>query len=907
MDQRLGTAGNALIWLAYIAMSLMIWRLGVRRTDGKAFRGVAAAFALFIGLGVLGHFLDMLAFFHPLYRFSGHVLVVTGLVSGWSVWSLVRAWPALLAMGSLAEPEHVIAERALERARAYKELLESESRFRQLAESITQLVWIARPDGHIHWYNQRWYDYTGTTHEQMDGWGWQSVHDPVLLPEVIARWNRSIAESAPFEMAFPIRGADGRFREFLTRAVPSRDLDGRVTSWFGTNTDIDDQKRVEESLRESEAKVRQLADSMPLIVFAAAPDGHVDYYNAQWYEFTGGNKEIMGNESWMHIVHPDDLSITMETWFDAVATGQPFRIECRFKHHRTGEYRWQLSRALPAKDASGQITRWFGTAIDVHEERLQADALRESEARQRRAMSAARLAHWEWDLQSDQIIYQDSLARLFNRPDDRPFANLEDCLAVIYPDDHAVIRAAANRALVPGIPYEVEHRVIWPDGSIHWIACAGGAVFGEDGTPLRMVGINQDITDRKESEAQILLLNENLERLVHERTVELRQQIRLIDQAHDGIMVRSSGDVISSWNQGAERMYGWTATEAVGRVSHDRLKTQFPGALSDIKDELARIGSWDGELIHERKDGARIVVASRWVLDRDASGGGAILEINTDITEQRASEEALRRSGAALRESQRLAKVGSWEWEPVADVVTWSPEMYRIAGRDPSGPSYRHADSAELFTPEGIALLEPLIAAALQSGEPYEIELELIGGDGISRWITARGEAIRGPDQRVLGLRGTAQDITARRRAEEDLRRARDDAMAASRSKGEFLANMSHEIRTPMNAILGMTELTLDTDLTAEQAENLEIVQSAATLPPVDHQRPARLLQDRGRQARTRSHPLPPSRQPGRHAGHARFTGPCQGARADLSHSSRRPRSAHRRPGADSARSSSTW
>ena len=104
-------AGDSLIWIAYVAMPLMIWRLGVRRADWTPFRSVAASFALFIGLCGLGHFLDMLAFFHPLYRLSGHVLIVTGLVSTWTVWSLGKAWPALMAMRSPDELEQVIAER----------------------------------------------------------------------------------------------------------------------------------------------------------------------------------------------------------------------------------------------------------------------------------------------------------------------------------------------------------------------------------------------------------------------------------------------------------------------------------------------------------------------------------------------------------------------------------------------------------------------------------------------------------------------------------------------------------------------------------------------------------------------------------------------------------------------------
>lgn len=142
-------------------------------------------------------------------------------------------------------------------------LRESEAAQRLLADTITQLAWMARPDGHIFWYNRRWYDYTGTTPEQMEGWGWQSVHDPAVLPSVLARWKRSLATGEAFDMVFPLRGADGRFRPFLTRINPLRDEAGRLVYWFGTNTDISEQQRAAEMshfLADASATLAALVD-----------------------------------------------------------------------------------------------------------------------------------------------------------------------------------------------------------------------------------------------------------------------------------------------------------------------------------------------------------------------------------------------------------------------------------------------------------------------------------------------------------------------------------------------------------------------------------------------------------------------------------------------------------------------
>ena len=126
---------------------------------------------------------------------------------------------------------------------------ELEAHFRALADGMPQLAWMARPDGWIYWYNRRWYEYTGTTFQDMEGWGWQSVHDPAVRPAVVEKIRRSFETGEDFEMVFPLRGADGEFRPFLTRMMPLKDGEGRVLAWFGTNTDITQQRAEEEALR----------------------------------------------------------------------------------------------------------------------------------------------------------------------------------------------------------------------------------------------------------------------------------------------------------------------------------------------------------------------------------------------------------------------------------------------------------------------------------------------------------------------------------------------------------------------------------------------------------------------------------------------------------------------------------
>jgi PAS domain S-box-containing protein len=186
-----------------------------------------------------------------------------------------------------------------ERKRADEARRESEAQFRTLANAIPQLCWMANPDGWIFWYNQRWYDYTGTTPEQMEGWGWQSVHDGEMLPKVLECWRASIATGKTFDMVFPLRGADGIFRPFLTRVMPVFDGDGNVVRWFGTSTDISEQRHAEEALRASEQRYRELLQSISSGFVRLDREWRYAYVNQAAARMSGNTpEELLGRNVW---------------------------------------------------------------------------------------------------------------------------------------------------------------------------------------------------------------------------------------------------------------------------------------------------------------------------------------------------------------------------------------------------------------------------------------------------------------------------------------------------------------------------------------------------------------------------------------------------------------------------------
>lgn len=188
--------------------------------------------------------------YQPLFDHTGSV---TGIMQhGIEVTAQVRARLEVERLLEESERQRVVVERARGEAESARQRAEEvEAQFRSLVDAIPTLAWTADRDGFIDWYNARWYEYTGTDPESMRGWGWTSVHDPAVLPDVMTRWQASIRSGEPFEMTFPLRGRDGVFRRFLTRVVPTRDSGGRVVRWFGTNTDVEDQARLRAAAEEA--------------------------------------------------------------------------------------------------------------------------------------------------------------------------------------------------------------------------------------------------------------------------------------------------------------------------------------------------------------------------------------------------------------------------------------------------------------------------------------------------------------------------------------------------------------------------------------------------------------------------------------------------------------------------------
>jgi PAS domain S-box-containing protein len=227
--------------------------------------------------------------------------------------------------------------------------------FRLLADNIPTLCWIGNGDGYIVWYNRRWHEYCGTTAEEMEGWGWQSVHDPELLPKVMERWVKSVATGEPFEMTFPLKGADGVFRPFLTRVQPVRDASGEVVRWFGVNTEISQQVAAEERLQASEERFRRIFEQTSDLVITADLNQLITDCNPAAAEAVGLSRADAIGRRISDFISPDDFNRTTEMLRQKLDRGGTTQYDVRVRSDAGEWLNWEINSGLTFDDNGNPI------------------------------------------------------------------------------------------------------------------------------------------------------------------------------------------------------------------------------------------------------------------------------------------------------------------------------------------------------------------------------------------------------------------------------------------------------------------------------------------------------------------------------------------------------------------------
>jgi diguanylate cyclase (GGDEF)-like protein/PAS domain S-box-containing protein len=309
---------------------------------------------------------------------------------------------------------------------------QNELYFRTMAEAVPEIIWTATPRGEDDYFNQKLYDYTGMTFEQLRGAGWNAIVHPDDLPLTLSKWKNALEVGEPYEIEYRLLRKDGVYRWFLGRANPIRDTNGRIIKWFGITTDIEDQKHNQEVLQQQvqeqtsqladantrlqkESYFRLMADAVPQIIWTSDAQGNVDYSNRYMQDYGGKTINELSGMSWLEaVVHPDDRVTRREKLKHALQTGEPYDFEYRLRG-KDGDYRWFLLRVRPIRNEAGEIEKWIGTCTDIDNQKQNQKLLEEqilertmqledANTRLQEEMIEKDFARNELDLQNEKMV-----------------------------------------------------------------------------------------------------------------------------------------------------------------------------------------------------------------------------------------------------------------------------------------------------------------------------------------------------------------------------------------------------------------------------------------------------------------------------------------------------------------------
>ena len=252
------------------------------------------------------------------------------------------------------------------RTRAEAALRESEQRFRTTANAAPVLIWMSGADRMCTWFNQRWLDFVGRGMEQELGDGWCDNLHPADFDRTLDTYHAAFDARRPYEMEYRLQRDDGAWRWLLERATPHHGPGGDFIGYIGTCIDITEHRETVEQLRESRARFKTLAESLPQFIWTCLRDGYCDYLSRQWLDYTGRSEAQQLGSGWLEQVHPEDRVTVQMEWTRVVGTGDTFDQSFRIRRF-DGVYRWFKTRAVPLRDPAGRILKWFGSNTDIED------------------------------------------------------------------------------------------------------------------------------------------------------------------------------------------------------------------------------------------------------------------------------------------------------------------------------------------------------------------------------------------------------------------------------------------------------------------------------------------------------------------------------------------------------------
>ncbi|TWT52273.1 Non-motile and phage-resistance protein [Thalassoglobus neptunius] len=635
---------------------------------------------------------------------------------------------------------------------------------------------------------------------------------------VLASVERSVEGGDVFEEEYAVNRVDGQRRWMRARGQTQKNSEGEVEGFFGVVSDITERREREQDLVDREAHLRRVINNQLGLVGVIDCNGNLVEVDDRSLEIARTTrKEVIGKHfadaPWWS--YDPNVARQMREAMQRAFDGEVVRFDVSLFAH--GDEGVMIDFMIaPIMNSAGEVEYLIPSGVDIRDRYRAEQRLVENERRVSMALQAGEMAAWEWT--PEKSFWEPKLFELLGlSPDSTPSPEL--FFSVVHPEDLPLLQQHWLEAIEGTRDYEIQFRIVRPNGLVRWISAVGIITRDDDGKVTAIHGLNWDITDQKEYE------------------------IRL-EASEERLRLALSAAELSLWQWDVDTdLWFWFDD----RFEDDELATSVPlGSLADFlerihADDRAEVeASIRSALENSEPFRSEYRVYSdgefRWVLSlahlslEDEMSPLQMVGVEVDITERKNSELILKLNEERLRLAGEASGFGSFHLDVLKRETHWSSEVRRILGYgDTEILSDSFDDVPQFIHPEDREAYAAAIHQALtDSRHPRgDLEHRVIRPDGDVRyvrtnWLSMWNESVDGP--KVEQVIGTMLDITRQRDNERKLELARQQAEVANESKSAFVANMSHEIRTPMTSILGYAELIQSRITDPEAREYLQTI-----------------------------------------------------------------------------------
>jgi len=645
---------------------------------------------------------------------------------------------------------------------AQKALLQSEERFRTLFTSSPVMMCAVDLEDHFTEMSDHWARKLGYAPSELIGrktWA-------ITAPESVARFG-AIVEQKKQSRDWDIKDVpiqlirkDGSFLDILLTCVPELGPTGDPLRWLCVALDLSEIKSVQQALHRSEERFAAAFENAAIGKAITGVNMQFLQVNQALCDMLGYAREDLLGVSPRTVTHPDDWDEGRDQVLELVEGKAASCSLIKRYLHKGGHVVWGSLTTTLVRDAEGQPAYFVTEVVDITERKRAEDLLRDREAKLAEAQRVAQVGSWEYHIASNTSTWSDEMYRIFGADPATFNPSKENAFQRFHPEDLPQVAAIVEKALKDGEPFGYDSRIIQPNGAVRTLHTIGRSHRNAAGQPVSLYGTLQDITERKK-----------VEELLRDREAKLADAQAI---AHVGSWEYDLHTYQIVWSDEMYRIWGVdpsgfdsTLQGVVSRI-HPKDQARTWEVIEQALKE-AKPFQYEYAVIRDSGETRELWSSGRIEIDKEGKPS-RIYGITQDITERKRFEATILDREAKLAEAQRIAHIGSWEWDIATGRMGWSDELFRILGLDPASASPSYDGYMGRVHPDDRADLEALVGRAQTEGAPYESEHRIVRDDGEVRTMWASCRLHRDADGRTARMYGIAQDITDRKKALDALR-----------------------------------------------------------------------------------------------------------------------------------------